>query len=113
MRGIYSTTGMQIPRKNVTTSSPNSPLTLPACAPDQVNVDFLDGRGWARSTSFSTLGLQNFDILFDPVEMENHKGLDRSAVEAFFESPRPVPFPARPCPSRTPDACPSTDSAWA
>ena len=78
----------------------------------QVGVDFLDGEKWALSTSFSTLGIWIFDSLFDPVDVVSQEGLDRSAVEAFFEYPRLVPILAYPCPSRTPDSCPPADSAW-
>ena len=47
----------------------NSPLTFPACAPAQVNVDFLDGEEWARSTSNSRADFGIFDMLFDLVEL--------------------------------------------
>ena len=69
MRGIYSTTGEQIWSKDSTSSSLNSPLTLPACAPAQVNVDFLDGEDGAMSTSNSTADFGIFDSLFGLVDM--------------------------------------------
>ena len=69
MRGIYSTTGMQIWSKFAIYSSLNSPLTLPACAPAQVNVDFLDGEDGAMSTSNSTADFGIFDSLFGLVDM--------------------------------------------
>ena len=112
MRGIHSTIGKQVWFFVVTLLLSNSPLTLPACAAAQVGVDFLDGEKWALSTSFSTLGIWIFDSLFDPVDVVSQEGLDRSAVEAFFEYPRLVPILAYPCPSRTPDSCPPADSAW-
>ena len=112
MRGIHSSTGMQMPCPKDMSSSQTSPLILPACAAAQVGVDFLDGEEWVRSTSFSTLGIWIFDSLFDPVDVVSQEGLDRSAVEAFFEYPRLVPILAYPCPSRTPDSCPPADSVW-
>ena len=69
MRGIYSTTGMQIWSKLAIYSSLNSPLTLPECAPAQVNVDFLDGEDGAMSTSNSTADFGIFDSLFGLVDM--------------------------------------------
>ena len=69
MRGIYSTTGKQIWSKLAIYSSLNSPLTLPACAPAQVNVDFLDGEDGAMSTSNSTADFGIFEILFEAVDM--------------------------------------------
>ena len=69
MRGIYSTTGMQIWSKFAIYSSLNSPLTLPECAPAQVNVDFLDGEDGAMSTSNSTADFGIFEILFEAVDM--------------------------------------------
>ena len=111
-RGISSSIGIQVWFFVSRILLSNSPLTLPACAAAQVGVDFLDGEKWVRSTSFSTLGIWIFDSLFDPVDVVSQEGLDRSAVEAFFEYPRLVPILAYPCPSRTPDSCPSTDSVW-
>ena len=49
MRGIHSSTGMQMPCPKDMSSSQTSPLILPACAAAQVNVDFLDGEDTARS----------------------------------------------------------------
>ena len=69
MRGIHSTIGVQIGCKFATATSQNPSLILPACAAAQVNVDFLDGQEWARSTSFSSAGFRIFDILFDLVEL--------------------------------------------
>ena len=69
MMGIHSTIGMQIWCKNSTSSSVNSPLSLPACAPAQVNVDFLDGEDGAMSTSNSTADFGIFEILFEAVDM--------------------------------------------
>ena len=111
-RGISSSIGIQIWFFVITLLMRNSSLTLPACAAAQVGVDFLDGEKWALSTSFSTLGIWIFDSLFDPVDVVSQEGLDRSAVEAFFEYPRLVPILAYPCPSRTPDSCPPADSVW-
>ena len=47
----------------------NSPLTLPECAPAQVNVAFLDGEDGAMSTSNSTADFGIFDSLFGLVDM--------------------------------------------
>ena len=47
----------------------NSPLTLPECAPAQVNVAFLDGEDGAMSTSNSTADFGIFEILFEAVDM--------------------------------------------
>ena len=69
MRGIHSSIGIQIRCKFSTSISQNSPLTLPACAPAQVKVDFLDGEEWARSTSFSSAGFRTFDIRFGLVDV--------------------------------------------
>ena len=111
-RGISSSIGIQIWFFVITLLMRNSSLTFPACPTAQVGVDFLDGEEWVRSTSFSTLGIWIFDSLFDPVDVVSQEGLDRSAVEAFFEYPRLVPILAYPCPSRTPDSCPPADSVW-
>ena len=105
-RGISSSIGIQVWFFVSRILLSNSPLTFPACAAAQVGVDFLDGEEWVRSTSFSTLGIWIFDSLFDPVDVVSQEGLDRSAVEAFFEYPRLVPILAYPFPSRTPDSCP-------
>ena len=67
--GIHSSIGIQIRCHFSTSSSLNSPLTLPACAAAQVGVDFLHGEEWATSTSFSTEDFRIFDILFDLVEL--------------------------------------------
>ena len=69
MRGIHSSIGIQIRCKNSTSSSMNSPLTLPECAPAQVNVAFLDGEDGAMSTSNSTADFGIFEILFEAVDM--------------------------------------------
>ena len=70
MRGIYSTIGEQIWCKFAIFCFVNSrPLTLPECAPAQVNVDFLDGEDGAMSTSNSTADFGIFDILFEAVDM--------------------------------------------
>ena len=69
MRGIHSSIGIQIWCKSSIDSSLNSPLTLPACAPAQVNVEFLEGEDWARSTLFSRAHFQIFDNLFDLVDV--------------------------------------------
>ena len=69
MMGIHSTIGMQIWCKFAIYSSLNSPRILPACAPAQVNVDFLDGEDGAMSTSNSTADFGIFEILFEAVDM--------------------------------------------
>ena len=37
----------------------------------QVNVDFLDGQEWPRSTSFLSAGFRIFDILFVLIDVGN------------------------------------------
>ena len=69
MRGIYSTIGEQIWCKFAIFCFVNSPLTLPECAPAQVNVAFLDGEDGAMSTSNSTADFGIFDSLFGLVDM--------------------------------------------
>ena len=71
MRGIHSSTGVQIPCQNDMSSSQNSPLTLPACTAAQVRGEFLDGAEWSRSTSYSRADFQFFDILFGMVDVGN------------------------------------------
>ena len=70
-RRISSSIGIQIWCEFSTSTSQNPSLTLPACAPAQVNVDFLDGEEWARSTSFSRSDFRIFDILFVLVDVGN------------------------------------------
>ena len=69
MPGIHSSIGKQIWFFVSMILLSNSPLTFPACAPAQVNVDFLDGEEWARSTSNSRADFGIFDMLFDLVEL--------------------------------------------
>ena len=71
MRGIHSSTGVQIACQNDMSSSQISLLTLPACTAAQVRGDFLDGAEWARSTSYSRPDFQIFDILFGMVDVGN------------------------------------------
>ena len=84
MRGIHSSTGVQIACQNDMSSSQISLLTLPACTAAQVRGDFLDGAEWARSTSYSRVDLQIFDILFDMVDVGNL--LTRCAARARLPS---------------------------
>ena len=98
MRGIHSTIGEQIWCKNSTSISQNPSLTLLACAPAQVNVDFLDGEEWARSTSNSRADFGIFEIIFNLVEVGQL--LTRCAARARLPSlsvPPPCCCAAPPC----------------
>ena len=100
MRGIHSSTGMQMLCPKDMSSSQTSPLTLPACAAAQVNVDFLDGEEWARSTSYSREYFRIFDILFGMVDVSNL--LARCAARARLPSlsvPSPCCCSLLPCSS--------------
>jgi hypothetical protein len=50
-------------------ASGTSSAAQPVCAAAQVNVDFLDGQEWARSTSNSRADFGIFDMLFNLVEV--------------------------------------------
>ena len=90
----------------------NSTRSCAPCAPAQVNVDFLDGEEWPRSTSFSSVGFRIFDILFVLVDVGNL--LARCVARARLPSllvPPPCLCAPPPC-SPASDSRPSTDSAW-
>ena len=106
MRSIHSTIGLQMWFKFAIYSFANSSLTLPACAPAQVNVDFLEGEDGARSTSNSAADLGIFEILFDPVEVGHL--LARCAARARLPSLSAPPPCLCAAPLCSPSLCFST-----
>ena len=111
-RRIHSSIGKQIWFLVSTLFLSNSPLTLPACAPAQVGVDFLDGEEWALSTTNSRADFGIFDMLFDLIDFGTLRV--RCAARARLPSlsvPPPCCYAPPQC-SPASDSRPSTDSAW-